>query len=104
MPKKYDAYIVYHDGEYLVRPAFVVVDKGGKFTICNMTDFADAEVTLPRTRVKSGKPHKQSTNLQAKQQTLEFDLEPVDGCFSYQVTVDGYVAIGESDPVIIIDP
>jgi hypothetical protein len=104
MPPKYDAYIVYHEGEYLVRPAFVVATKGGKFTICNMTDMGDAEVTLPFKRVAGGKAHKQVTDIKNGKLSLDFDLGQQDGYFSYQVTVDGYAASGESDPVIIIDP
>ena len=101
---KCHAYIVYHDGEYVIRPAFAVVQQNEKFKICNMTDFADAEVTLPKTRVDPSDQHKKTTDLQAGTQTLEFKLKNPGGCFNYQVTVDGYVAVGESDPVIIIDP
>ena len=101
---KYDAYIVYHDGQYVVRPAFAVVPPSGKFTIYNMTDFADAEVTLPITKVKNANGHKQSTSLAGGIRHLTFDLGTAGETFAYQVVVDGYSAVGESDPVIIIDP
>ena len=104
MPK-YDAYIIYHDGRYLVRPAFAIVKDRTKFEICNMTDFADAEVTLPVKKVRQGTLNKQSTDLAGPNgKALKFDLATTDDCFTYQVTVDGYAAEGESDPVIIIDP
>ena len=101
---RYDAYIVYHNGEYIVRPAFAVMQVPGKFRICNMTDIADAEVTLPLSRVKRPDVNKKTTGLRNSQYVVDFELDGPAGTFGYQVTVDGYVANGESDPVIIIDP
>ena len=107
MAVKSDAYIVYHNGKYLIRPAFAAVSVAGnnpKFRIRNMTDFADAEVVLPSSRIKPGKENKKAARALRGQDLAEFDLAKLDGCFTYQVTIAGQPVVGESDPVIIIDP
>ena len=77
MAVKSDAYIVYHNGKYLIRPAFAVVSVAGnnpKFRIRNMTDFADAEVILPSSRIKPGKENKKAARALRGQDLAEFDL------------------------------
>jgi len=104
MAAKSDAFIIYHNGQYLIRPAFAVVSPGGKFRIRNMADVGDAEVSLPAKRLKDPSKSKQSAKAKAAEDVAEFELDSQEGCFSYQVTVNGQRAVGESDPVIIIDP
>jgi hypothetical protein len=104
MAVKCDAFIVYHNGQYLVRPAFAIVAPGGKFRIRNMADVGDAEVTLPVRRLKDPLKSRQSAKATRPEDIAEFELDEQDGSFSYQVTINGQRAAGESDPVIIIDP
>jgi hypothetical protein len=99
---KADVYVLRHGDEYLVRPAFVIVDgKSTTFTIRNLTWSSNVVVTLDPALAPSG--NQKTLGLRGCE---SFDIlpKPGDTYIPYQVTVDGQPAYGESDPVIIIDP
>jgi hypothetical protein len=99
---KADAYVLRHGNEYLVRPAFVILDgKSNKFTIRNLTWSSNVLVTLDPALAPTG--NEKTLGLRACE-TFDIVAKAGDTSFTYQVTVNGQPARGESDPVIIIDP
>lgn len=100
--KKSDVFILRHGGEYVVRPAFVVIDGNrDTFKIRNMTGSANVLVTLDPALAPKGNEKRVGLG---KTADFSLDLKREHTSFEFQVTVNGQSARGESDPVIIIDP
>lgn len=100
--KRCDAVVLQHDAGFVVDPACARVSGHELvFTIRNLTDFSDALVQLPATRVEHGS-HREK--ILKPGQSESFKLWRQNGTFAYRVTVEGQRAHGNSDPVIIIDP
>lgn len=97
-----NAFILSKEGKFVVRPAVATVNgQDLKFKIRNLTEFYEAKVTLPASRVEQRTPyeHKIKPN-----EDFTFKLWKQNGAFEYIVVVGDQRAQGESDPVIIIDP
>ena len=97
-----DAFILKNsEGDYVVRPAYAVVDgkTSKKFIIRNLTGSDRVTVTIPSGPIGETR----TLGLRGKAVftlSLTRDVEFI----PYTVEVNGRPARGESDPVIIIDP
>ena len=105
MPKKSepsDAAILQKGDGFVVDPGCARVSGSDlTFTIVNLTEFSEAVVQLPASRVAAREPREKRI---PPGKSADFKLWKQNGSFEYRVLVDGQRAQANSDPVIIIDP